>query len=256
MIHLAFVLLKGSLLKKAKLPDATSLATAFSKRMPGLGFHIEPGDKSGTLDGIHSIGFDGGRVFVAFVPAAIPKGEADEGFEFSIASWSSSFRRPQHNAHLVVTMQLEADLSLLEAQRRFTGLIAGVMEASKAVAVYWGQAGASHPADFFLDVANGDPDMWVMVWTGVSRARPSPDRVSLLSLGMDQFGIKNLMVNAPGSMGQDLVMNFFQLLDYAIQRGDAIPEGDTVGESETQRLRVKYEPSPIDPSQTIWRIDY
>lgn len=256
MVHLAFVLLKKPLLKKAKLPDTGDLVRSLTKRVPGMGFHAEPPEKPGQEIEIHSIAFDGGRVFVALVPAAVPDGEADGGFQFSIASWSSSFRAPQHDAHLMVTLQLEKDLSPVEAQRLFTAVIAAVVEASKAVAVYWGQAGVSHPANFFLDVANGDPDMWIMLWTGVSRANAGPDRVSLLSLGMSQFGIMNLMVNGPTSMGQDLLMRFFQMLDYAVQRGKAIPDGDTVGSSESERLQVRYEPSPIDPAEKIWRIDY
>lgn len=256
MVHLAFVLLKKPLLKKAKLPDTGDLVRSLTRRVPGMGFHAEPPDKPGESIEISSIAFDGGRVFVALVPAAVPDGEAEGGFQFSITSWTSSFRAPQHDAHLMVTMQLEQDLPPVAAQRLFTSVIAAVVETSKAVAVYWGQAGVTHAADFFLDVANGDPDLWVMLWTGVSRANSGPDRLSLLSLGMSQFGIMDLMVTAPRSMAQDLTMSLFQLLDYAIQRGAAIPEGDTVGESESQRLLVKYEPSPVDPSQTIWRIDY
>lgn len=256
MVHLAFVLLKKSLLKRAKLPDPGELVGLLTKRVPGKSFHLQPPDDPNLKHEGHSVAFDGGRVIVGLVPAAVPEGEADGGFQFSIASWSSSFRVPQHDAHLLVTLQLENDLPPLEAQRFFTAAVAAVLEASKGVAVYWGQAGVSHPTSFFLDVANGDPDMWIMLWTGVSRANVGPNRVSLLSLGMSQFGVMDLMVNGPAAMGQDLIMSFFQLLDYAVKRGEAIPDGDTVGSSESERLQVRYEPSPIDPQASIWRVDY
>ena len=156
----------------------------------------------------------------------------------------------------MVTLQLDDELSASDAQRLFTRVLAGVIEASNAVGVYWGQASVSHPSDFFLDVVNGDEDFWVMLWTGVSRASPQPDRISLLSLGMEQLGIANLQVSGPSSMNQDLLMSFFQLLCYAIERGEVITDGDTVGSSADERLKVRHEPSPIDPGKTIWCIDY
>lgn len=256
MIHLAFVLLKGSLLRKAKLPKPIQLVEALKKRAPGLGFWAEPADNPKQAQEIHSIGFDGGRVIVMMVPAAVPDNEADHGFEYSISSWSKSFRKPDHNAHLMVTLQLDGELSASDAQRLFTRVLASVIEASNAVGVYWGQVSVSHPSDFFIDVVNGDEDFWVMLWTGVSRATPQPDRLSLLSLGMEQLGIENLQVSGPKSMNQDLLMNFFQLLGYAIERGEVIPDGDTVGSSADERLKVRHEASPIEPGKTIWCIDY
>jgi hypothetical protein len=45
------------------------------------------------------------------------------------------------------------------------------------------------------------------------------------------------------------------LFGYGAARGTPIPDGDTVGQDETQRLRVRYIPSPIDGDAQVWRVD-
>jgi hypothetical protein len=183
----------------------------------------------------------------------VPNGEADGGYEFSVASLSDDFDPPSHRSHLVVTMHLDSDRSPVEAQTLFTRLLAAVVESSDGVAVYWGEAGATHPAQFFLDVANASEDLWIMLWTGISRANDGPGRVSLLSLGMKQFGLLDLMVSAP--VGGDPLTFMLDMLTYCIQRGANIPDRDTVGRSANEKLRVRYEPSPINPELNVARID-
>jgi hypothetical protein len=46
----------------------------------------------------------------------------------------------------------------------------------------------------------------------------------------------------------DFVMN---LASYVIERGQQIPDGDTVGYSDTQRLRVTYKTSPLEPTEQV-----
>ena len=48
-----------------------------------------------------------------------------------------------------------------------------------------------------------------------------------------------LLARAQGEPGRALE-TFFDLLAYATGRGKALPDGDTVGRSETERLPVHY----------------
>ena len=243
-------------MKKARLPKPETLLPVLRRFAPGWGFWAKPPEDKKQAKEIIEFGFDGGAVFVMVAPLAVPDGEADRVFKYSLSSWSNKYTQPKHKAHLVVTMSLEGDMQLIEAQRLFTRAVAGVVEASEAVGVYWGMGNVSHPAKFFLDVVGDREDMWITLWTGISRARDNPLRMSLLSLGMAQFGLMDLLVTGPFDMGQDLLMSMFQALQYSLNRGQDIPEGDTIGGSSDDRLVVKYEQSPIDPEATIWRIDY
>lgn len=95
----------------------------------------------------------------------------------------------------------------------------------------------------------------MMIWTGVSIVRDGESRVSLLSLGMKQLNLPDLLLTAPRGNLQSVVATFFDLLAYVAGRGKPLPEGDTVGRSEGERLPVHYVQSPTQPSEQVWRVD-
>ena len=47
----------------------------------------------------------------------------------------------------------------------------------------------------------------------------------------------------------------FDLLAYVASRGEALPEGDTVGRTDDERLPVHYVESPGDPAKKVWRLE-
>jgi hypothetical protein len=198
----------------------------------------------------------GGRdvLHVGVMPAAVPDGEADDAARFSVGALGTGWTLAEHRAHLVVVLQEQGVRPPFEGMTLFTRLVAAVTRASDAVAVYWGDAGATHDARFFVEVAS-DGALPVLLWTGVSAAVDEDDRLSLLSLGLRQLGLPDLHLTAPREIGNDALPFFFDLIAYAARKGAAVPAGDTVGRNPGERLRVRHEPSPLDPDDTVWRVD-
>jgi hypothetical protein len=194
----------------------------------------------------------GDDVFVMRMPVPVPNGEAEDAARFSVSSFSSAGPLPPHTSHLIVTMLGEARPLDVERKRRFTQLLAAILTSTKAIAVYSGAAGATHPADFFVDIAR-DVELPLLLWTGVSLAGDET-RLSLLSLGMAQFDLPDLLLETPRAMGTDALGFFFDILEYVLTRGAAIPDGETVGRTSGERLPVRYVPSPIDPEKQVFRV--
>jgi Domain of unknown function (DUF4261) len=48
---------------------------------------------------------------------------------------------------------------------------------------------------------------------------------------------------------------FFDSLSYVTQRGEPLPDGDTIGREGGERVPVHYVPSPLDKSKQVWRIE-
>ena len=94
-----------------------------------------------------------------------------------------------------------------------------------------------------------------MLWSGVSIAREKDGRLSLLSLGMEQLNLPNLLVVAQESSGSVAIETMFDLLAYVAERGQALAEGDTVGRTDDERLPVRYVPSPVDSAKRVWRVE-
>lgn len=252
---LAFVLLS-----EATLPDEGEVIASYGAFSPD-DKPLRVGQSDGPKDeGQEVLVFDLGHeqtAFVALMPVSIPTGEAEEAANFSLSSMGTGWKLPEHCAHLMVTLTPSSSLTNLEEVSRFTSFLAAVTKVSKAVGVYWGNAGATHDPRFFSSVAEDQGVIpRITLWTGVSMARESDGRLSLLSLGIQNLlQLPDLLVVAPSQSGNDVMEVFFDLLAYQVDRGEAVPDGDTIGRSSAEKLTVRYVRSPIDKSREVWRIE-
>jgi hypothetical protein len=251
-MNLAFVLLP-----EATLPKGEAIERAFpAYAVKGQSLHYRPEHQSPPKKGDNQsfvLDTEGGRVMVALMPTPIPKGEAEEAVRYSISALDGKWKLPPHKAHLIVTLHMRGDamtrLSLL------TSTLAAISEASFAVGIYWGDAGATHDPKFFREIASSRTTMSRLVlWTGVSIAREG-QRYSLLSYGMTQFQLPDLLLVVPRAKSDDAIPFLLDLLGMIVESGKPLPEGDTVGRTATEKLPVHYVPSPVDAKAKVWRVE-
>jgi hypothetical protein len=252
-VDLAFVLLS-----EPRLPKAQDVERAFASfALPGQTLRQTPGKPTKKRGGADALAFDlgGGRVaFVALMPVAIPNHEADDAVRYSVSALGGRWKLPPHKAHLVVTVPGAPPSA--EALSLFTSVVAAVVEASSAVGVYWGNAGATHDPKFFLEIARErDATSRLALWSGVSIAREPDGRLGFLSLGMRQLALPELWLVVSAAKGDEALATLFDLLAAVVKRGRALPEGDTVGPTDRERWPVHYVPSPVDPKAKVWRVE-
>lgn len=251
-MRLAFVLLSEPRLPKGE--DVVKSFSAFATK--GQAVQLPAGNTKPT-DDTPVLEFEfkpDGKAFVMLLPVAVPNGEADAAASFSLSAMGTGWKLPVHKAHLVVTCDCSG--TPLESLSLFTSLLGAVVKASSAVGIYWGEAGATHAPKFFMETAQEpDIDLRLMLWTGVSLGREPDGRLSLLSLGMKQLNLPDLLLIAPKSAGNSALEPFFTFLSYVANRGEPVPEGDTIGRSETEKLPVQYVPSPLDRKTKVWRVE-
>jgi hypothetical protein len=249
--HFAFVLLS-----RPGLPAGTALAKAWEDMAPAApSFAADESDEALTLQG------ELGMVIIGEIPSPIPNGEAERAAERSAFFLGTDAELPPHTSHLVVSYRPSADLTRLIALHAFTRILGAVLratttrdaDAARAVAVYWGGAGATHPAADFLETAI-EMECPVVLWNGVSVSRAG-SRVELLSLGMGLLGHRDLLLAAPTERANEALSMFFDLLSYVIEREEDVPEGETVGRTPEEKLVVRHVRSPIDRSKQVWRVD-
>jgi hypothetical protein len=149
------------LLSQAKLPKGEDVERAFaSYATKGQTLRRQPAKAKATATatakrpGGETLELDtggGGYAIVALMPAPVPNHEADDAARFSVSGLGGRWKLPPHKAHLVVTAQGTGDKA--DSLSAFTSLVAAVVEASPAVGVYLGAAGATHDPKFFQDIA-------------------------------------------------------------------------------------------------------
>ena len=249
--HLAFVLLS-----EARLPGAQEVAHAlrdFAALDENLEAEADDTEKDASNQVLSLKLTVGETAFVVLGPTPVPKGEADHYAQFSLSSFRNGWKLPPHCAHLVVAMTPAVPASPLVRLSRFTSLLAAVTKCSPAVGVYWNNAGATHDSEFFLEIASRPGIVpRIMLWSGLSIAPEKEGRLSLLSLGMKQLDLPDILVTADGSSANTAAVTLFDLLSYVAERGEALPEGDTVSE---KRLPVHYVQSPIDSAKRVCRVE-
>lgn len=251
-VNLAFVLLS-----KAQAPEADAVAQAFRAfAAPDETIQVQAdGAADDPLDRGLSLELNTGeKSVVALIPGTVPGDEAEQGAQFSVASLAKDWQVPPYSAYLIVTFTASGKIPPVERVTRFTSILAAVTKASPAVAVYWGKAGATHESKFFTAAA-ADPDLRMLIWSGLSVARDEDGRLSLLSTGMEQFELPNLLLLAGESSEGEALAFMYDLLGYVARRGEALPEGDTVGWTDDQRLPVRYVESPVDPHKRVFCIE-
>ena len=252
-VRLAFVLLD-----RPEMPRIADVVGAFERKMPTQGLPPLKGAQRGSDAAVLDLGGEGSLV-VGLIPRPMPRDEAEWHAQFSLPAVSRGWKLPVHRAHLVVAWQETASLSPVDSLRRYTWLLAATVEAAHAVAVYWADSGATHPADFFVGVAGSDdPRALMRIWSGVSVASDGarPDRTSFVSLGMAQLELPDLELSVPRSLERGAALDrLYALLAEVAVRGAPFQEGEAVGSEEAERLPVRYVKSPVDPTKTVWRVE-
>jgi hypothetical protein len=201
-----------------------------------------------------------GEILLFMMPFAIPTGEAEAAAVFSVSRFSDTSVQPmtEHGAHAVVRLQSWQGSTPQDELMRLTWGVAAVAKATGALAVYWGNGGVTHPADFFISRAtnSGGPgdSMLVDLWLGISVASERGG-ASFLTRGVhEQFALPDLKLWSPEASTHALV-HAFDLISYVIDRGTPIAAGETVGSTADERLVVRYEFSPIGKAVQVMCVD-
>ena len=251
-VNLAFVLLARPIAPKGE--DIERAFAAFAVK--GQQLHFRPGKsrKSAAADPLEFELGAGGTAFVALTPEPVPHHEAEDAVRYSVSALEGRWKLPEHKAHLVVTSRVGTQSA--ETLSSFTSLVAAVSRSSSAVGIYCGGAGATHDPKFFEAIAlERDTKSRLVLWSGVAIAHAPDGRLSLLSLGMKQLDLPDLLLLIPEAKGDEALGMAFDLLGYVVHSGKAVPEGATVGRTASEKMPVHYIRSPVDPKAQVWMVE-
>jgi hypothetical protein len=217
-----------------------------------------------------SLAVSGATVRIISVPGPVPNAEADTSAFLSLSAVNGRWRLARHAAHLAISlegsMQARADGLLgrlsgstreatrLERLTTFTRVVAAVSKAASGIGVYWAGGPVTHAPDFFHEVAR-ETTLPLPLWVGVSVTPEPGGRTSLLSFGMQQVSLPDLLLIAPSTDLPDSVDFFFSALATIAERERPPEEGETIARSLLSRPRVRYGPSPVDPNVRVWKLE-
>lgn len=218
-----------------------------------------------------TLGVSGASVRVLAVPGPVPNAEADTSAFLSLSAVNGRWRLGRHASHLALSlegsMQTKAggmlgrlsgstrEASKLERLSTFTRVVAAVTTASGGLGVHWAAGPVTHSPEFFAQVAK-DTSLPLPLWIGVSLTPEPGGRTSVLSFGMPQLALPDLLLSGPaGDELPDTIDFFFSALATVAERGVAPHDGETIPRSLLSRPRVSYGTSPVEAGREVWKLE-
>jgi hypothetical protein len=195
--------------------------------------------------------------FVSLMEAPIPWGDLDEACATSVLWPNAEATLRTHSMHMVVAVTGEA--SAIERSRLLTQIIASLIQCVPPLSgVYWGAAGLVISPAMFREFATeilpeGPPlHMWVNFRVG----RNDKGTTSGFTRGLAALDLMDIETDSSIDSPSELRERLESIAGYLLGNGLVIADGDSLGESETEKIRVVYAPSQFGSSEKVMRLEF
>jgi Domain of unknown function (DUF4261) len=247
---LAFAML---VLSDSELPRSADVAAYIREHWPNLPALKESESES---DGLFFETAEGYIVHAGLIDAPIPAGELDFPCATNFA-WEGACDAVGKMQSFAIITTLPLDNQPLRAHVYNTVMVQAVSALSNSVGIYWGNGSNFWSPEQFADAAltASFDDPPYLLWVGHKMQREADGSISFFTIGMPHFGTRDLEVQhsrADVSSTFD-TLRFVSL--YLARNGPVIKDGDTLGSSADERIRVTVGTSVYDPEKEVYRLD-
>ncbi len=192
------------------------------------------------------VGIPDGMAFYSLMPAPIPWGDL-EGPCRTTLFWPDAEKELRNHTHHFIVSLMGGRGIPLERHIWCTKFVAAVAELSDAAGVYWGNGTVvNSPAVFCsqAEVLTADdlfPPLWIdhRIWKDGRKVR-------FATTGMQAFDLPELEAEAEACPPGELFEFCGDLVIYVIKRGGPIPDGDTIGRTAEEKIKVRHTKSVWD----------
>jgi hypothetical protein len=148
----------------------------------------------------------------------------------------------RHRAHLIVSVMGENKNPLASARVLTAAVGALIASLPGCLGVLWGGR-VAHPAERWREMSRAAfapyPNFPFTLWVGIHPFRED-GAVGAVTLGLSAFVGREVEFEGEGLDLSRVINNVAGLAVYMIERGGAIPDGDTFGASKTERLKLHH----------------
>lgn len=235
-------------LAEPTLPPPASVRAALQERLGSVKIDdMETDEKKIILFRIR-----GGTVMVGLLDAPLPKGELEFACKWAWHWRTACDAMASHKAHLHVAV-LDTDLDKTGAALLQTSVVASLMDAN-AIASYWGSS--LHSRDSFLKqsarASRDNPPIWL--WVNFRLTSDVEKGWTISTDGMEKFDLYEIESKDANVDGKRLFTLIVGMAEYLIKKGPVIKDGETIGDSPAENIRVRHSPSYWRDGKTVYRV--
>lgn len=237
-------------------PDPDTLAAKLAKLFPGKPVRLsrlpDPKNEAGRL----LLELNGVKLAILSIAAPIPEqtwAEATTG----VTIWPEAARAFQlHRSHLIVAGMTVGDThrDAVGAALATTLLTAAFCDDHRAIAVYWDSSRVACPPQKLIEDAQAllaKPDFSFVptdLWVRLFLTRSDDGRSGAFTVGLLPFAEREIEFKPAAMPLPEVASRVLDLAAYLIRSGPVIGDGDTIGQSATEKLTVHFG-GPGGPSQ-------
>jgi uncharacterized protein DUF4261 len=244
---IAFVLLDRPI-----TPEIQKLIGILRQRHPDLAWDVAGDSATAKADAPLLILCGGNLVTVMSMPAPLPH---EQGLWVRASkAWPEAQNvAGHHRAHLIVSM-IGTSEDKVQSSRLTTAVVGGVIAVtSGCCAVVW-RTLIARSAEMWLEASNRAfapfADYPFMLWVDIIPF-PSGQTIGAITVGLSAFADREIEFEVDGMDHSTAIDRVAGLAVYLIEHGSVIKDGDTIGISEADRIKVHYRTSRFTGSPVI-----
>lgn len=235
------------------LPSPVVLIQGF-KALSGISVDLASlQSKNGNI--VFEIGND--NAAIALMPAPIPWSNL-EG-PCATAWWwpDATEKMRRHTNHILVALVGDKG-DLIQRCLTLTHLTAAVAGQVDAAGVYWGGGTLVHDPQVFIEQAKviSPSNLPLHLWIDFRLEQNGDESYRLFTTGMKVFDRKEIEIPHSTKLPTEIFNFAHAIADYVITSGKTIQEGETIGRSEGEKVRVSYAPSMWDAKTLAMHLDF
>jgi hypothetical protein len=240
-------------LRSPRMPTGSEIAVEFTKNCP-VGPNATAGEERNETI---FLDLDRGFAFVSLMPAPIPWSNLEGPCETAWWWPEATERMKGHTHHAIVALMGPID-DPVQSHIWLSHLVSAVAKNTDAVGIYWGNGTVIHdPVDFQELVADLAPDyIEPRLWIDMRLEQNEDGTYRYFTTGMTRFERPEMEIDHSEQDPQEIHKFCYAIICHLLNCRANIANGETVGRSAEEKVRVTYKPSMWEREGTVMKLDF
>jgi hypothetical protein len=178
------------------------------------------------------------RIAIGLIEAPIPTDEAITAAEYNLFWENGADKVKKHKGHIILSI-MNAGQNAINENMLFSMVASTILSNSKSIGIYIGGRSLAIEKDFYIasvkNMSAEDLPLYIWLYFGL---RGEKEKQSVYTYGLKDFGKKEMeILNSSNGHGEisDLMYN---LAHYVIAQNVDLKDGETIGFSADQKLKI------------------
>lgn len=209
----------------------------------------ESSDESSVLT------IDNYNIAIGNIPLPIPRNEIEETASYNYYWENGKEETSKHKGHIIVSI-INGGKNPVKENILFNKVVSSILNNSKSIGVYIGGRTLLLSKEFYQanleDISESNLPINNLIYFGI---RKENSKTSIYTYGLKDFRKKEMEIIESEHDVDDLIGMMYNLTSYVLESDVTLKDGETIGMSETQKLKIKLSKGKFLDEQTL-KIEY